>query len=78
MKKLAFAFALTGLMGSYTLASNFNAIKTEIGGDHDAKKCKDKNCQKCKDANKKSCTTKPANGKSCHSTTTGKSCCTKK
>lgn len=79
MKKLALAIALTGFIGTYSIASNFDVVKTEIDGDHDHKKCKDKNCKKCKDENKKSCTKeKSAKGKSCHAKSGGKSCCAKK
>ncbi|MCB0476869.1 MAG: hypothetical protein KDC84_01830 [Crocinitomicaceae bacterium] len=80
MKKLALAIALTGFIGTYSIASSFDAVNTEIGGEHDAKKCKDKNCKKCKDANasKKTCTATGTNTKSCNSNTTGKSCCSKK
>ena len=84
MKKLTLAIALSGFIGTYSIANSLETFKTEIGGDHDDKKCKKKNCKKnCKDS-KKACAAKEktvkektANGKTCN-TASGKSCCSKK
>lgn len=84
MKKIALLIVLAGFIGTYSIANSQEAVKTEIGGDDDDKKCKKKNCKKnCKDS-KKACTTKEktekektANGKTCN-TASGKSCCSKK
>ncbi len=69
MKKLFVAFALTLFVGSVTTTAYaaVNGEKTEVKGDKEKKK------------KKKSCTeTKEAEAKTCGTSTTQKSCCSKK